>query len=155
MQHFGHMGRLFGYRRGFPGHSRILRLDDPGKPAAEGLIFQSFWARKHMPPAKSKPSSQDPLKHWSMILFESLSVGITAILVIVGAALLAVGLYVQLIWPLTEWDMTDIHLGAYRPTVKFCLIVIFMVGSLVGFWFISGAAWGAKPERSRNPRARS
>ncbi|MBZ5721482.1 MAG: hypothetical protein LAO03_13975 [Acidobacteriia bacterium] len=107
-----------------------------------------------MPSAQTKPSNPEPLKHWTMIVFESLSVGITAILVIVGVALLAVGVYVQVIWPLTEWDLTDLHLGAYRPTVHFFLLVIFMVGSLVGFWFISGAAWGSKPERSRSPQPR-
>lgn len=32
MLHFGHMGRLFGYRRGFAGHLKILKVDGPTKP---------------------------------------------------------------------------------------------------------------------------
>ena len=90
-----------------------------------------------------------------MVLYESLSVGITAILVLVGVALLAVGLYVLVIWPLTEWDLVNVHLGAYQPTLRFFLVVIFMVASLVGFWFISGVAWGSKPDRRRGMRTRS
>jgi hypothetical protein len=113
-----------------------------------------------MPPTRTNPSNPDPLKHWSMILFESLSVGITAIMVVFGVALLGVCLYVQVIWPLTEWDMVNVHLGSYLPTVKFFLIVIFMAASLVGFWFISGLAWNSVQERRRlnsppAPRPRS
>src|SRR5258708_3832579 len=115
-----------------------------------------------MPPTRTNPSHPEPLKHWTMILFESLSFGITAIMVIFGAVLLGVCLYVQVIWPLTEWDMVNVHLGAYKPTIKFLLIVVFMAASLVGFWLISGMAWNSVQERKRmsstsssRPRVRS
>ena len=84
-----------------------------------------------------------------MILFASLGFGITSILVIFGVVLLAVCLYVQVIWPLTEWDMVNIHLGSYKPTIEFFLIVIFITASLVGFWFLSGMAWNSIQERRR------
>src|SRR5437868_15059658 len=102
-----------------------------------------------MPPNRSNPSNPEPRKQWGMMLFESLCVGITAIMVIFGVVLLGVCLYVQVIWPLTEWDMVNVHLGAYKPTIKFFLIVIFMAASLIGFWFLSGMAWNSVQERRR------
>lgn len=108
-----------------------------------------------MPPARPNPSQPAPIKHWSMILFESLSFGITAITVIFGVVLLAVCLYVQVIWPLTEWDLVNVHLGSYKPTIQFFLIVVFMAASVVGFWLVSGMAWNSIQERRRRSPAAS
>jgi hypothetical protein len=104
-----------------------------------GLVRTVSPAMKKLPPTQT--AKPDPLKHWAMILFESLSFGVLAILLVAGVVLLAVGIYVQLIWPLTEWSLVSVNLDSYRPLIDAALLSIFGFASGLGFWFVSGAAW--------------
>jgi len=85
-----------------------------------------------------------------MVVFESLAVGVVAIILTLAVVLVAVGLYVQIVWPLTDWDLVSVDFGPYRPLFDTTLLMIFAFGSVLGFWFISGAAWkGEAPRRRR------
>jgi hypothetical protein len=48
-------------------------------------------------PSKRGPENPDRLKQWAMILFESLSVGVVAIVLVLAVVLLAVSVYVQVV----------------------------------------------------------
>jgi hypothetical protein len=95
-----------------------------------------------------------------MILFESFSAGAMALFTTFCAVLILVGLYTYTIWPLTEWDLVNVHLGRYSTYITGALLSIFLVPSIVAFWFLSGAAWGKKrataphiaPRASGRPR---
>lgn len=76
-----------------------------------------------------------------MILFESLGFGMLAILLVLSAVLVGVGLYTQIIWPLTDWDLIDVSLDAYQPLVSTALLSVFVFGFGLGFYFVSGTAW--------------
>lgn len=76
-----------------------------------------------------------------MVLFESLGFGMLAVLITLSVVLLAVGIYVQIIWPLTDWDLTSVSLQPYESLASTLLLSIFAFGSGLGFWFVSGAAW--------------
>jgi hypothetical protein len=88
------------------------------------------------------------LKRWAMLLFESAGVGMMSVILILALVLLAVGVYVQLIWPLTDWDLVTVAPVQYNSTVSAVLTTIFVIGFFAGFWFISGAAW----KRIKRPR---
>jgi uncharacterized membrane protein (Fun14 family) len=64
-----------------------------------------------------------------------------ALLITLATVLVAVGLYVQVIWPLTDWDLVSVNLEPYQSLVSTILLSIFAFGSGLGFWFVSGAAW--------------
>lgn len=91
-------------------------------------------------PRRSDPTEQ----HWSLLLFESLSAGIMAVVVGLSAVLVAVGLYVIIIWPLTFWDLANLGLERYSSWVNLVLWSIFAGGSLGGYWCFSGAAFKSK-----------
>ena len=76
-----------------------------------------------------------------MVLFESFGFGMLAILITLSVVLLAVGIYVQVIWPLTDWDLVNVSLTPYGSLASTILLAIFAFGSGLGFWFVSGAAW--------------
>jgi hypothetical protein len=52
-------------------------------------------------------------QHWSMLVFESLSAGVLAVAVGLGAVLAVVGVYVIFVWPLTFWDLANLGLEQY------------------------------------------
>jgi|SRR5215471_4739259 len=81
------------------------------------------------------------LKRWALLLLESAGVGMMSVILVLALVLLAVGIYVQLIWPLTDWDLVTVTPEQYHSTVSALLTTIFVIGFLAGFWFISGAAW--------------
>lgn len=83
-----------------------------------------------------------------MLLFESAGVGMMSVILVLALVLLAVGIYVQLIWPLTDWDLVTVATQQYNSTVSALLTTIFVIGFFAGFWFISGAAW----KRMKRPR---
>ncbi|HVO81638.1 MAG TPA: hypothetical protein VMT28_12965 [Terriglobales bacterium] len=93
------------------------------------------------PRPKSKTDEPGPLKYWTMIVFESLGVGALVIMLVLAAVLVLVGVYVQIVWPLTDWDMVSVSLEPYRSLITTSLFSIFLAASAAGFWFISGAAW--------------
>lgn len=96
---------------------------------------------------RARPASTD--QHWSMLLFESLSAGVMAILIGFVAVLAVVGVYVIIVWPLTFWDLANLGLEKYDSWVNTVLWSIFAGGSMAGYWFFSGAAF--KPKAKRNP----
>jgi hypothetical protein len=89
---------------------------------------------------KSDPTDQ----HWSMLVFESLSAGVVAVTVGLGAVLVVVGLYVSLVWPLTFWDLDGLGLEQFTSWTDTVLWSVFAGGSLAGYWCFSGAAFKSK-----------
>ena len=96
---------------------------------------------------KSPQDSAEADQHWSMLVFESLSAGVMAVLVGLLAVMVIVGVYVIVIWPLTFWDLTNSGLEKYGAWVNTVLWSVFAGGSLAGFWLFSGAAFKTKPAR--------
>jgi len=99
---------------------------------------------------KPKTSEAHPLKHWAMIVFESLGVGALTIMLVFAALLVMVGAYVQIVWPLTDWSLVEVNLDPYRSTISAAFFLLFTAASALGFWFISGAAW---KNQKANPSA--
>ena len=79
-----------------------------------------------------------------MIAFESFGFGASAILMVIAAVLVIVGFYVQVIWPLTDWDMVEVSFDAWKPAMKAALVLIFFAGTAVGFAMVTGAAFQKK-----------
>jgi len=82
-----------------------------------------------------------------MLLFESLSAGVLAIAVGLGAVMLIVGVYAVIVWPLTFYDLANLGLEAYDSWANTVLWSIFAGGTLAGYWCFSGAAFKEKPKR--------
>ena len=90
---------------------------------------------------------RDPLdQHWSMLVFESLSAGVMAVAVGLGAVLALVSIYAVFVWPLTFWDLGNLGLEEYASWTNTVLWSVFAGGSLAGFWCFSGAAFKSKPK---------
>lgn len=87
-------------------------------------------------------------EHWSMLLFESCSVGVMAVLVGMLAVMVMVGIYVMIVWPLTMWDLTDTGLEKYGSWAKTVLWSVFGGTSLAAYWCISGAAFKNPPRKT-------
>jgi hypothetical protein len=107
---------------------------------------------------KTKASEPGPLKQWAMIAFESMGAGALAIMLVFAAVLVVVGVYVQVVWPLTDWDMVGVSLEPYESAIIMALVFVFITGSAVGFWFVSGAAWQTQrqpPSSRRVPPKRT
>ena len=85
-------------------------------------------------------------QHWSMLVFESLSAGVVAVTVGLGAVLVVVGVYVSLVWPLTFWDLDGLGLEQVASWTDTILWSVFAGGSLAGYWCFSGAAFKARPK---------
>jgi hypothetical protein len=79
-----------------------------------------------------------------MLVFESLSAGVIAVMVGLLAVMVIVGIYVIVVWPLTFWDLTNTGLEKYGSWVNTVLWSVFGGGSLAGFWFFSGLAFKTK-----------
>jgi hypothetical protein len=79
-----------------------------------------------------------------MLVFESLSAGIVAVVVGLSAVLIVVALYVIIVWPLTFWDLANLGLERYSSWVNVVLWSVFAGGSLGGYWCFSGAAFKSK-----------
>lgn len=90
---------------------------------------------------KGPQRSADTDQHWSMLVFESLSAGVMALLVGLLAVMVIVGVYVIVVWPLTFWDLTNSGLEKYGAWVNTILWAAFAGGALAGYWFFSGAAF--------------
>lgn len=83
-------------------------------------------------------------QHWAMLLFESFSAGVMAIFVGFVSVTVVVGLYVICVWPLTFWDLANLHLERLNSWIHPILWSVFGVGSLVGFLCFSGIAFNAR-----------
>lgn len=88
----------------------------------------------HWPASNVRPG-------WGMLVFESCSAGVLAVLVSIAAVMLIVSLYVILVWPLTFWDLSNTGLENYGSWANAVLWSIFAGGTLAGFWCLSGAAF--------------
>jgi len=97
--------------------------------------------------AGDKPPARDE-QIWPMLIFESLSAGGIAVLLVLGLALVLVGFYVGIVWPLTKWDLAHINQQTYLRWCEGTLWLIFAAGSGAGFWYFSGAAFREKPART-------
>jgi hypothetical protein len=89
-------------------------------------------------------------QHWSLLIFESMSAGVMALLVLMMALMLLVGVYVIIVWPLTLWDLPVQNLDGYSSWVSMVLWSVFAGGSLAGLWCFSGAAFKDKKKARRN-----
>jgi hypothetical protein len=89
-----------------------------------------------------------------MLIFESLSAGVAAILVAAVALLVLVGLYDYIVWPLTKWDFAGVNVEQFRPWWQWAAGLTFATGTLAGFWCFSGAAFRPKKAEQR-PAGRS
>jgi hypothetical protein len=89
-------------------------------------------------------------QHWSMLLFESVSAGVMALLVLMMALMVVVGVYVIIVWPLTLWDLPVQNLDGYSSLINLVLWSVFAGGSLAGLWCFSGAAFKDKKKATRN-----
>jgi len=96
-------------------------------------------------PQNSQSNSTD--QHWSMLLFESLSAGVGAVFLGFTFALVVVGIYVIIVWPLTFWDLANYGLEKYAGWVQTAIWSLFAGGTAAGFWCFSGAAFKEKPSR--------
>jgi hypothetical protein len=100
--------------------------------------------------AATAQSASSTGQHWSMLLFESVSAGVMALLVLMMALMLLVGVYVIIVWPLTLWDLPVQNLDGYSSWVSMVLWSVFAGGSLAGLWCFSGAAFKDKRKPRRN-----
>jgi hypothetical protein len=111
-------------------------------------------------PRAAAPQRPDPTdEHWSMLMFESCSVGVIAVAIGLGIVLLVVCVYAVIVWPLTFWDLNNLGLEKYSSMVDTALWSIFAGGALAGYWCFSGAAFKGKAKRKpaadvRTTRAR-
>lgn len=80
-----------------------------------------------------------------MLVFESASVGVMAVVLMLAAVLVVVGVYVQVIWPLTDWDFVNVSLEQYSSAATAIVAGVFLGGSAAGYWCISGNAWKKMP----------
>ena len=85
-----------------------------------------------------------------MLIFESLSAGGIAVLLVLVLTLVLVGLYAGIVWPLTQWDLAHINQQKYLWWCEWTLWLIFAAGAGAGFWYFSGAAFQEKPARRPN-----
>jgi len=76
-----------------------------------------------------------------MVLFYAMGVGVLALVAFFFVALMCVGLYGQLVWTFTQWDLSSVRSAAVKPWAHFTLWMVFLSGTLVGIWFFGGYAW--------------
>lgn len=95
-------------------------------------------------PGDSRRSTSDE-QSWPMLIFESLSAGMIAVLLVLAAVLVLVGIYTGVVWPITKWDLAFAQSAKYRLWAERALGMIFAAGSGLGFWYFSGAAFREKP----------
>jgi hypothetical protein len=108
------------------------------------MVRKMTTPRKLSVASATKSASPDPWKEWGLLFFGSAGVGIVAVILLLSAVLLVVGLYVQLVWPLTDWDLGNISLGDFNSIATTVMAGIFLGGFGAGYWCISGGAWKNK-----------
>lgn len=87
-------------------------------------------------------------QHWAMLVFESASAGIMALFAGFIAVTVVVGIYVIVVWPLTFWDLGNLHLERYSSWVAPGLWSVFGGGTLAGFLCFSGLIFGSSKRRA-------
>jgi hypothetical protein len=96
---------------------------------------------------QAPPPKDGSDEHWSVLLFESLSAGVVAVLVGLGVVMAIVGVYVIVVWPLTFWDLSNTGLEKYSSWAYTALWSVFGGASIAGYWCFSGAAFKNKPTK--------
>jgi len=82
-----------------------------------------------------------------MLLFESAGAGVLAIFLGFVALSTVVGIYVILVWPLTFWDLSNLHLERFNSWIEPVVWSVFGGGTLAGFLCFSGLIFGgSKPK---------
>jgi hypothetical protein len=76
-----------------------------------------------------------------MLMFESVSAGVMAVVAGLACVMLVVGVFVVIVWPLTFWDLANLGLEKYASWTDTILWSVFAGGSLAGYWCFSGAAF--------------
>jgi hypothetical protein len=90
-----------------------------------------------------------------MVLFYAIGVGALALMVFFFLALLGVGLYGQLVWTFTQWDLASVRSAVVKPWAHFTLLMVFLSGTVMGIWFFGGFAWKNLKVRSSNAATRA
>src|SRR5271154_1227878 len=101
----------------------------PKQPAHARRLMSPLVQRSR--PQNSQSNSTD--QHWSMLLFESLSAGVGAVFLGFTFALVVVGIYVIIVWPLTFWDLANYGLEKYAGWVQTAIWSLFAGGTAAGF----------------------
>jgi len=107
-------------------------------------------------PTTPKPEPENGLEYWGRVVFHSIGVGALALVLLFLVVLLGVGVYGMIVWSLTGWDLASIDWKSYESMANGALWLVFAVGTGVGLWFFSGAAWRLIREwgRKRRPQPR-
>ncbi|MGB8061309.1 MAG: hypothetical protein WCF26_05400 [Candidatus Sulfotelmatobacter sp.] len=84
----------------------------------------------------------------NMLFYASFSAGLMALLGGFVALMSLVGFYVIIVWPLTFWDLANLHLERYSSLTGTIVASVFAGGSLAGFWYFSGATLPFKRKAS-------
>jgi hypothetical protein len=90
-----------------------------------------------------------------MVLFYALCVGVLALVGFFFVVLMGVGLYGQLVWTFTQWDLSSVRSAAVKPWAHFTLWVVFLAGTSTGVWFFGGYAWKNLNARMSNAATRA
>ena len=86
-----------------------------------------------------RPAAASGSSRGNMLFYASFSAGLMALLVGFIALIVFVGLYVIIVWPLTFWDLANLHLERYGSWTGTIVASVFAGGSLAGFSYFSGA----------------
>lgn len=78
--------------------------------------------------------------------------GALALFALFVLVLLGVGVYGLIIWSWTGWDLASPDWGPYESMANLVEGLVFAVGTGVGLWFFSGAAWRLIREWGRKKR---
>lgn len=74
----------------------------------------------------------------NMLLFAGFSSGVVALVVGFGVLLTVVGVYTIVVWPLTFWDLANLHLEKYSSWTATVVGSIFAGGWLAGMCYFGG-----------------
>ena len=88
-----------------------------------------------------------------MVLVYAIGVGALALMLFFLLSLFAIGVYSQLVWTFTQWDLASVRSAMLRPWAHFTLAIVFLAGTGVGIWFFGGYAWRHLMARRMNNAA--
>jgi hypothetical protein len=84
----------------------------------------------------------------NLLFYAGFSAGLMALLVGIVAVITLIGLYVIIVWPLTFWDLANLHLERYSSWTGTIVASVFAGGSLAGLSYFSGATLRFKRKAS-------
>jgi len=89
-----------------------------------------------------------------MVAFYAVGVGALALVLLFFVVLAGVGLYGQLVWTFTQWDLSSVRSEVVKPWAQLTLWTVFLSGTAVGIWFFGGYAWRNLNQRRSNAATR-